>query len=220
MKITQKQKKTATLVGMFGLLALVLGMGGQTYAKYISNETVQATGATVAKWGLIVDTVDEDKIWGAKYAVDSGTTAKVTQNNTGLVVNATSDKKIVAPGTSGAMSITVDGVSEVKAKITIVVDFTKQIHHGTYYPFSWTVGTEEFKNIEATDVTKTYEVTPSSDDFTQIVFPISWEWALTGQGQNDTLDTELGNMAKAGAAESGSSIDVEFSVTVTMEQVQ
>lgn len=218
MKFNQKQKKTATLVGMFGLLALVLGMGGQTYAKYISNAAVPATGATVAKWGLIVDTQNENEIWGSKYALESGTTAKVTDGDTGLVVNATSAKKIVAPGTSGAMSITVNGVSEVKAKITIVVDFTKQIHHGTYYPFSWTIGDTSFNKVEAIDVTKTYEVTPSSDNFTEIVFPISWSWAL--ENGNDTADTELGKMAKEGTAVSGSSIDVEFSVTVTMEQVQ
>ena len=47
MKLNKKQKRTATIASMAALLAVVLGMGGQTFAKYITtdNATAQATVA-------------------------------------------------------------------------------------------------------------------------------------------------------------------------------
>ena len=53
MKLNKKQKRTATIASMAALLAVVLGMGGQTFAKYITTATVPAQNATVAKWGVI-----------------------------------------------------------------------------------------------------------------------------------------------------------------------
>ena len=39
MKLNKKQKRTATIASMAALLAVVLGMGGQTFAKYITTNT-------------------------------------------------------------------------------------------------------------------------------------------------------------------------------------
>ena len=78
-------KKTATVVGMFGLLGLVLGMGGSTFAKYQTTAKSTAATATVAKFGLVVN-ANATNLWGTEYKKAGDTTATV--NGTGAVVVA------------------------------------------------------------------------------------------------------------------------------------
>ena len=54
MKLNKKQKRTATIASMAALLAVVLGMGGQTFAKYVTTNRAEAEQATVAKWGVVI----------------------------------------------------------------------------------------------------------------------------------------------------------------------
>ena len=66
MKLNKKQKRTATIASMAALLAVVLGMGGQTFAKYITTQETADT-ATVAKWGLTAQ-IDASTMFGSAYA--------------------------------------------------------------------------------------------------------------------------------------------------------
>ena len=65
MKLNKKQKRTATIASMAALLAVVLGMGGQTFAKYVTTTDVESEYAVVAKWGFVL----QQKSSGAAVAV-------------------------------------------------------------------------------------------------------------------------------------------------------
>ena len=54
MKLNKKQKRTATIASMAALLAVVLGMGGQTFAKYTTTTKTESNTAVVAKWGVVI----------------------------------------------------------------------------------------------------------------------------------------------------------------------
>ena len=53
MKLNKKQKRTATIASMAALLAVVLGMGGQTFAKYTETHVAKTGQATVAEFGFV-----------------------------------------------------------------------------------------------------------------------------------------------------------------------
>ena len=42
---------------MAALLAVVLGMGGQTFAKYITTTAAPTQSAVVAKWGVVIQSL-------------------------------------------------------------------------------------------------------------------------------------------------------------------
>ena len=49
-----KKRSLFIVVAMVLLLAVVLGMGGTTFAKYITSKDVPVESATVAKWGYVI----------------------------------------------------------------------------------------------------------------------------------------------------------------------
>lgn len=111
MKLNKKQKRTATIASMAALLAVVLGMGGQTFAKYISTQDVATQTATVAKWGLTAQ-IDASKMFGLAYA--NGTAnAVATPDASASKVSVKAAASVVAPGTKGEMTISIDRKSVV-----------------------------------------------------------------------------------------------------------
>ena len=201
MKLNKKQKRTATIASMAALLAVVLGMGGQTFAKYISTERVETGVATVAKWGLSA-TLDVKEFFGKKYeSVDH----KVTTGDSNISVKGANE--VVAPGTKGSMTITLGGTAEVDAKVSVDVDNENlesvlklpSLKYGatTYYPIVWTVG-EETANTPAELctalelLTSTYEAEAT---YTAKTFTVAWEWKFYVSDANDKLDTILASNA-------------------------
>lgn len=206
MKLNKKQKRTATIASMAALLAVVLGMGGQTFAKYISTDNATSQ-ATVAKWGLVVN-VDADSL------IPNGTTT-VTPNEEG--VNATAHSGIVYPGQNGKITIDVTGCAEVDAAL----DFTfatnwkdVSLHNGTavvYNPITWSLtlnggsnlltdlngdsrvtledAQKYFENYETSNAVIAATTTPREDKFV-----LSWNWPLEA---NNKYDTYLGNLASS-----------------------
>ena len=210
MKLNKKQKRTATIASMAALLAVVLGMGGQTFAKYITTNTTEAQTATVAKWGLVLNQKNEtDAIFSDSYKNGDDTTT----------VDA--DDAVVAPGTSGTITYVIDGTAEVDAMITfsfvnydpVELKFTPTGGTTvTYQPIVWTVNGDvidpatwklEKKDYKANTTAKSYE----------IVIGWSWDFSDAAQGvtsTNDTYDTILGGITsiKNGAFE-GNYTDTE-----------
>ena len=215
MKFNQKQKKTATLVGMFGLLALVLGMGGQTYAKYYSSAATDAATATVAKWGLVVN-ANADNLFGTTYSDPDTNKLAAVSTGTNIVVNAASST--VAPGTKGSLSVSVSGVSEVKAKLTISVVVAKEVHLDDYYPMKWTQGStvgKKLSEIPAVEIDLDATTTPFAKSY-----DLSWEWAFNGDDTKDTILGQYANGTALPAEYTAAEKTVEFSVKVELTQVQ
>ena len=219
----ENKKKVVTLSAMAALLAVVLGMGGKTYAKYFTEYDVPAQTATVAKWGVVINTPDVSNLFGQKY--QSGTpSATVTTGDSNIVVKGSTNK--VAPGTSGNMSFTVTGLTEVKAQINVTVDFTKQVHLDTYYPMVWTIdgATNDYTSVDggvngaAADYTDSQVLNPGDD--AAYSFSLNWNWAFSIDEATDEKDTELGRAAEALTTETDAlSYNVAFTVSIEVVQL-
>ncbi len=116
----QKQKKILVVAAIALMIALVSGMGAMTYARYISSAKVDPQQATAAKWGFVV-TADTSKLFSTDYTLVSGQYATPTPLDNGVAVNAHADTvgNIVAPGTSGSMTVTISGIAEVRARLSL-----------------------------------------------------------------------------------------------------
>lgn len=208
MKLNKKQKRTATIASMAALLAVVLGMGGQTFAKYITTNTVDATSAVVAKWGVVIRNSIENEIVGV-------TQAPVFQKSYGTtgseVIKSTSEQNVVAPGASGSLTIEVTGQPEVSSALTFVLNDFKDISlsatgQTTYYPITWSFnGSEIARESTKTMATLIQEKLDSVEaSFVAGVsinkkFTLSWEWKWVDDATANRFDTLCGNAAETGS---------------------
>lgn len=238
------------VVAMVLLLAVVIGMGGTTFAKYITEKNVVTTSATVAKWGYSI-TMETANLFGKNYAVATG----VVDDAAGTaVVSVDASTKKVAPGTNGFMTFNVSGTAEVMSSITIDVsndaktvkllkDATSAPITGGYEPIKWTL-----QKKDNTATTPAYADVVADTDFATLVselegesvasiaantpvdvdYKISWAWAFeTGADdnakiQNNKYDTYLGDLAAAPTAPDAAiaSIEVAFEIDVTVQQIE
>lgn len=221
MKLNKKQKRTATIASMAALLAVVLGMGGQTFAKYITTTETGTVQATVAKWGYVIN-ANATGMFKNSYETE---TTPAPNGADGVSVKATNAK--VAPGTSGSMTITVTGVSEVDATVSFTTGDTEwqdvkltdniAVDKTTgYNPVLWTLTGEDstIKNASLADVenyfkTKTFHFEAEDYNSAQnaskvnISYTLSWAWAFEKGNEdhnkhiNDYYDTLLGRAGTA-----------------------
>lgn len=167
MKETNTRKKSVILGAIMVMLIAVIAFGATTFAKYITSDTTDAQTARVAKWGFTV-AVNADDLFSDAY--NQG--AKVGYTETSIDVKAdTASTKIVAPGTHGSMSFTIDGTAEVLSKLDISMSEAQDI---TLY----TSTTED----GATTVTEVYK-------------PLKWTLKKKGVDNNFAAVTNCENVA-------------------------
>lgn len=226
MRQTNTRKKnnlrSMIIVALLLLLVAVIGFGGYTLSKYVSNKTSGGT-AQVAKWGYTVE-ADATNLFGKNYKFDNGKNNSIVASagDTSLTVSAstTTVNDLVAPGTTGSMTFSVKGNAEVLAKLdinftfekNIVLAYTQKNVEGTktYEPIKWTLtkkgatsplvenGTiEQVKNALNSSNTYAPNATALNDEYT-----LSWVWdfGTATVSENDHLDTILGMLANGTAA--------------------
>ena len=233
----QKQKKILVVAAIALMIALVSGMGAMTYARYITSSQVPAEQATAAKWGFVV-TADTSNLFSSDYTLN-GTYATPVTTNTGVAVNAYADTKLVAPGTSGSMTVTVSGVAEVRARLTLkslrkdnqkdYLDIS--IPAGTdpidgarkkYNPVKWTlskkVGDDAAQYVtDAINVDLETLLTAFESESTDIpagssisvVYTISWKWDFNAENDALSLQDTLIGYKSAGLPYAGATDDVK-----------
>ena len=238
MKLNKKQKRTATIASMAALLAVVLGMGGQTFAKYIETNTAEATQATIAKWGVVI-----------KNTVEAGTETFKSDYD-GKVVSEDS-RPVVAPGTTGTYGLLVTGVPEVKTKVTVdltIQDIYVTVAGKTYYPIVWTFNGTEYNGATAAStieglVDEVYNYN-ANQNLNVVDFTLTWTWAFDNSADDsktgynefangyDTIFGDLASGVTGSVFDDPSTVAVEkdqaaggvttliVGVTATVEQVQ
>ena len=196
---TRKNKKMLVAVAMVLMIALVAGMGAMTYSKYITTSSAPSQTATAAKWNYVVS-ANATNLFGTEYkeGTDANTLATTNEEGT-VVVKASSTANIVAPGTSGSMTITVDGESEVLAQFKMTMTCT-EIKCADYAPIKWTLkkGDETLvedatlaafsTKLNEQTVKATWDETAKAYKFAT-AYTISWEWALTDPIDDATQTT-------------------------------
>lgn len=244
-KKTRLSKKLIAVVAIVLMMGLIVGMGAMTYSKYVTSQDTGSQTATAAKWGFVVN-ADASKLFGTDY-----TTAGIVEKGNGVSVKASTDANanVVAPGTSGSMTVTVSGSAEVLAKVTLAGTVTSEINFAGYYPVKWSLQKD---TADATTYDTLKELIAAFNSTEEIdagntfnhTYTISWEWVLEDKTDSyrNVKDTLIGykaygkpydelpsNFAGVKYAEdktlSQDSYDdivstMEFNLTVTVEQIQ
>lgn len=207
---TQKNsnKKSVFVIALLLLLVAVIGFGGYTMSKYVSNKNGKGN-ASVAKWGFTVN-ADASKVFGSNYENTGAASSTVSEktNAAELTVKASGTSKLVAPGTTGSLTFGFGGTSEVLAKFTLNLEvsdislaYTKDGVAGTYSPIKWTLndgatnvvngGTiEDVKDKLIKEKTLNPGETLESKNYT-----LTWVWDFESSAENNKLDTYLGKLA-------------------------
>lgn len=242
-------RKSIFVIGLLLLLVAVIGFGGYTLSKYVTEKNASGK-ASVAKWGFNVS-ADATYLLGKEYKYN-GTNSTVNAGGDKVTVKAkTSEGNIVAPGTTGSMTFAIGGTAEVKAAIEVKMNVTSDIvlkYKTTaepettpveYYPVKWTLKKGEDKLVEnstlaaiADELNKAvYDETinPGASYTNAGTYTIEWAWDFdaNGVGTNDALDTFLGKIAnKADATDDkytkqdGTSTTFEFTLDISVTQVK
>ena len=202
-KENKKMKKGLTIAALALLLGIVGYTGGNTFAKYITGAELPAQNATVARWGFTASVSYEDSLVGSDYTGSD----LATKTEDGVAVDASN--LVVAPGTTGSMTVSVAGDAEVRAQITFEATFdgvslTKD--GKVYNPIVYTVkqgeetktfNTAEALNAHLNGLSVIYEAGATA---VSINLEISWAWALNNDSSLnnitdltiDEADTYLG----------------------------
>ena len=247
MRQTNTRKKnnlrSMIIVALLLLLVAVIGFGGYTLSKYVSNKTSGGT-AQVAKWGYTVE-ADATKLFGKNYKFDT-TSSVVTDGKADLTVSSSSTANLVAPGTSGFMTFSVKGAAEVLAKVDIeftvendiVLNYEKGGTAGTYKPVKWTLKKGDTTLVDgktladvANELKDKYDITyePNSDGIND-VYTLSWAWDFGTADvttENDHLDTLLGMLAKENTVtangeymvKTDTSTNIKFTLKISVTQL-
>ena len=220
MKLNKKQKRTATIASMAALLAVVLGMGGSTFAKYIETQTVTPNTAVVAKWGYVIQATktggnfEGQTIFEAAYNEDA--------------IKSTTEAAVVAPGASGSFGVYVTGQAEVASELTFTFTITNEVHLDDYYPIDWKVTYSKSGDVNSTTTTleKLSDVKTliegldgkyAAEAKVETLVSVEWSWAFE-QGK-DAEDTILGNYAVNGIPD-GVQADTKLGFSLEAEVVQ
>ena len=218
MKNILKSKKFATAMAMVLMVAMVVGMGTITYSRYVTSKGMDTPEqATVAEWGYVL-TINQADMFGTAYEGNAVNETFEETNDDKIDVKSKATADLVAPGTSGSMSITLSGNAEVLAALTF--DVTDNSHdvlltYGdgqTYAPIKWTLtkkvgdttttlatANTTFALMKAALEAESAKV-EAGTTIPTTVYTISWSWALgsaDANDQNNKLDTALG-MLQAG----------------------
>lgn len=212
-KSRNNSRRLMAIIAVVLMVCLILAMGAVTFAKYISSGTTGDQTATAAKWGFVV-TVDASDLLGENYSVQGSDTLATVVTADGVAVKANADSgNLVAPGTTGSMTFSIQGTAEVLAKITInVADGSTEIHVGDYYPVKWTlqkagVAVENGTDKKLSEIVtllnnESKEIEAGATTFeTAVEYTLSWKWDLevgsdaTTKATNNAKDTLIGYKA-------------------------
>ena len=218
----KNNRKTTVIIALLLALIAILSFGGYTLSKFVTSGG--STGkAQVAKWGYKMG-VDGSKLFGKNYKFDH---VASKEDADGLTVKASGDYNVIAPGTTGSMTFTIEGKAEVKALIAMgiepIKDVTLKLQKAdggeiVYNPVKWTLkkNTKELPGMIKTTLhgvagafhdmiyNSASSVKNPGDVLEKTTYELVWEWAFEGSGTfegvtADELDTILGRRAKDGS---------------------
>lgn len=194
----RKSKKiTSILLACCAFLLVAITGLGVTMAKYVKSET-KTTTAKVAAFGITM-------AWAGDFA-ESYTTDNTSVKDS-IANSVVSTNKVVAPGTTGTITLTLDGTSEVAFTLAISITETysednwKESATGDpYYPISYTVTSTA--KVGETDITvesdnKTINpINVAPGMALSGVITITWAWPFETTGK-DLADTYMSTVADA-----------------------
>ena len=210
-----KNKKMGIVAVLVMLVAVTLNAVGGTYAKYISS--VDATDeARVAHWYLNGDSVtDSFELFSSSYSKELTLGDEYTYVQAFINDDMMTYDNVVAPGTSGEYTFSIEG--EFETDFTLNIELGENSYNGVrlyngetvdYDPIEFSIdGSNWFKYDQLESKLnealgnddlfgdKVYKSGVYSSDFIDnaIHATIYWRWQYHTSDANDVKDTELGN---------------------------
>ena len=201
----KNNRKKAVIVALLLALIALLCFGGYTFAKYVTSDRGTGT-AQVAKWGYTMD-IDGSKLFGKNYKFD-GVASTVTAQTDGVTVKASGNYNVIAPGTTGSMTFTIEGQAEVNVLIAMGIhpekDVTLKLQKPdgekmkeiVYNPVKWTLkkNGDEIPGMQKTTLhavagafhdmihNSASSVKNPGDVLATTTYELVWEWAFEGTG--------------------------------------
>lgn len=226
-KSESKKGKKIALVAVFVMLIFVFAFGGYSFAKYTTKGT-GTDSASVAAWGIKV-TANNTGNFKTQYASADGT----------LQVSASDNTKVVAPGTSGSMTLAISGSAEVAVGVKMEFSAKKDISakYGTeeYHPLKFKLSVKgedaalaegSLKEIEkyVTGLGSGYNIGTYGVSYNfDSKYTLSWEWAFFTDANTDILDTAIAANDKTAMvgedAVSQINQEVAFTWALTVDQI-
>ena len=203
-----KVVRFAIIVLALTMVALILVSG--TYAKYVSQATA-TSNARVAKWEFEVNDVNIASTTPQTLTINLFETIKDTTDAEEVgsaeadVKAGTAEQAIIAPGTSGEFTISLENKSEVTAKASITFGLT------TSLPLEFKVGSGDWTAASSFtgDAAKVDIDTLAMETGTSST-TVQWRWKYnagaisegksTEDATQDAADTALGIAGTATAA--------------------
>ena len=205
-----------TMIVAFGMLlmfAIVAITGTITYSRYTDSETATMQ-ATAAKWGFVL-TVDATNLSGGDSV------AYAEEDNNGLSVVA--NRSMIIPGSSGSMTITINGTAEVASKFVFSLadgyeDIFLSGEANAYYPIEWSVQSDMIRDLtdNGQDTAKwawtsksnlalmgeeLYQATqlgavafPAGAVVNDLTFTFGWEWPYEREAGNSDYALKFNNL--------------------------
>ena len=229
--------------------ALILAVGataGSTLAKYITTAEGTATQATVAKWGYTI-TANTSNMFGQYYG-SSGTVITSDSNSIVAGANAGTNVVAPGTNGSMSLTISGSAEVNAKLTIDMQefssIWLTKSDDSSTYSPITWTVGstavTAPATNTDSawaaafataietalsgkitgsatTSGTEISVVIPANTQLTGLDLSFGWAWAFSNG--HDAEDTILGGWSTAPNSAYTATTTLNFSISVSIEQV-
>ena len=183
-----KMMRIASILAVAVLLSTCV-IGG-TFAKY-STEATTSDSARVAKWDIEVE--------DAKIAVtgDQPTVTFDLFNYTDANVDtngANDDAKVIAPGTTGSFTLTIENLSEVNAEYTIALAETNANNIPLQYSLDNSTWKDSIAELTMTGLTEQAIAMNATKEHT-----VYWRWVFDAAetdgahaGQTNANDTILG----------------------------
>ena len=194
----KKAKILALVATLVVLVAGIMFAISSTYAKYITSAN-GTDSARVAHWNINTTNNIKD-LFASSYT---------------NVVSGSEEQGVIAPGTSGSYSFTIEGKVETSYTLSIVADGKDEVNGAVsgYNPIKYSftkpnTGADKASNPTVTTNGMTFEELKSAinsiDDgstphkagsLSGDTYTIGWTWELEGNDENDTL---LGNLVSQG----------------------
>jgi hypothetical protein len=205
-----------------------------TFAKYVTKGGAD-TSARVAKWGVEINTNIFANAEGKSSANDLFFQEYGTGTANAASTHVKSDALVVAPGTSGSMTLdnAVSGTPEVSGEVIVEADIAlegkwEKKAGGFYCPLVFTINGVEVKGYEFTSLdeikaefgsalkeTLQFDAGQSITD--AVDFVISWKWDFAEVESTDKTnenDTFLGDLIADDDSTNDPEITISFSITV------
>ena len=190
------RKKKVLIVLAILLIILLAFIGGQAYAKYVSE--VRGNGiAEIATWDF--------KVNGESEQVDEISLASTCNNET-LVDNK------IAPGTTGSFNIIVDATGS-DVGINYNITFTEEEDKPENLKFLY--NDKEYNSIKELEEDLSGIINTNDEDKARTL-NIKWEWPYqTGTNEEEIIENDLKDTKDAQTIQ-----NYTFSVVVTGTQVE